>query len=110
MTTEVPRVLTLIGAGSAVFTRGLLADLISAEGLGSWEIRLVDVDPTALAVARDLAQLMIESRGVSERIRVVADPDRTRVLPGSDLVVTCIGIGGRPAWQADHEITMKHGI
>ena len=46
MTTDT-RVLVLIGAGSAVFTRGLLADLIGAEDLGAWDIRLVDVDPDA---------------------------------------------------------------
>ena len=39
------RNLVLIGAGSAVFTRGLLADLISAPDLGGWEIRLCDVPP-----------------------------------------------------------------
>ena len=37
------RRLVLIGAGSAVFTRGLLADLISADDLGAWEIVLVDL-------------------------------------------------------------------
>ena len=31
------RILVLIGAGSAVFTRGLLADLISARDLGDWD-------------------------------------------------------------------------
>jgi len=110
MTTEDHKALTLIGAGSAVFTRGLLADLISADDLGSWEIRLVDVDPTALQIARSLAERMIDVRGVADRMRVVADVDRTAVLPGSDFVVTCVGVGGRPAWQADHEITMRHGI
>ena len=44
--------LVLIGAGSAVFTRGLLADLISADDLGDWEIRLVDIDREPLAKAR----------------------------------------------------------
>jgi alpha-galactosidase len=110
MSTADFRVLTLIGAGSAVFTRGLLADLISADDLGAWEIRLVDVNPTALEGARGLAAKMIEARGVGHRVRVVADVDRRTVLPGSHFVVTCIGIGGRPAWQTDHEVTMKHGI
>jgi alpha-galactosidase/6-phospho-beta-glucosidase family protein len=49
------RTLVLIGAGSAVFTRGLLADLISATDLGSWDLRLVDVDEVALGVAVRLA-------------------------------------------------------
>ena len=102
--------LVLIGAGSAVFTRGLLADLISADDLGAWEIRLVDTNPDALDVAYRLAKLMIDSRGVSDRVRVVADVDRRSLLPGADFVVTCVGVGGRSAWQADHEITMRHGI
>jgi alpha-galactosidase len=103
-------VLTLIGAGSAVFTRGLLADLISADDLGSWQIRLVDIDPVALDGARGLAEKMIEARDVADRVSVVADVDRRAMLPGSDFVVTCLGVGGRPAWQADHEITQKHGV
>lgn len=102
--------LVLIGAGSAVFTRGLLADLISADDLGAWEIRLVDTNPDALDVAHRLAEMMIDSRSVNDRVRVVADVDRRRMLPGADFVVTCVGVGGRPAWQTDHEVTMRHGV
>lgn len=104
------RVLVLIGAGSAVFTRGLLADLIGATDLGAWEIRLVDVDETNLTIAADLAEAMVASRGVEETIRVVRSTDRRAVLPGADLVVTCVGVGGRPAWQRDHEIVQRHGV
>lgn len=104
------RVLVLIGAGSAVFTRGLLADLIGAPDLGSWEIRLVDIDGVALSVAHRLAEAMIAARSVSKTISVRSDVDRTAMLPGADLVVTCVGIGGRPAWQADHEVCQRHGI
>lgn len=104
------RALVLIGAGSAVFTRGLLADLIGARDLGSWEIRLVDVDPTALDVATRLAEAMVAERGVGDSIRVVSSTDRRAVLPGADFVVTCVGVGGRPAWQLDHEIVQRHGI
>jgi alpha-galactosidase len=110
MTSSDRHTLTLIGAGSAVFTRGLLADLISASDLGSWEIRLVDVNPTALAVATGLAERMVQARGAGDRVVVRADTDRTEVLPGSDFVVTCVGVGGRDAWLNDHEITMRHGI
>jgi len=104
----VSRVLTLIGAGSAVFTRGLLADLIGADDLGDWQIRLVDVDPVALDVATRLAKAMVEARGSS--IDVISSTDRRQVLPGSDFIVTCVGVGGRPAWQLDHEIVQKHGV
>ena len=104
------RSLTLIGAGSAVFTRGLLADLISARDLGDWDIRLVDVDEVALSKAVGLAARMIEARGAGGHITVRGATDRRAVLPGSDFVVTCVGVGGRPAWQADWEVCMRHGI
>lgn len=104
------RVLVLIGAGSAVFTRGLLADLISARDLGNWEIRLVDVDPVPLQKAVRLAELMIEARSAGSHITVRGSVERRDVLPGADFVVTCVGVGGRRGWQTDHEICMRHGI
>ncbi|MEU6456973.1 hypothetical protein [Streptomyces sp. NPDC047065] len=104
------RVLVLIGAGSAVFTRGLLADLITADDLGSWEIRLVDVNEEALAVAERLARRMVEAREAGNRITLRASADRRTELPGADYVVTCVGVGGRPAWQRDHEICQEHGV
>lgn len=102
--------LVLIGAGSAVFTRGLLADLIGADDLGSWDIRLVDTDPEALRIAAELAARMVAHRGVGARIRVESSLDRRAMLPGADVVVTCVGVGGRPAWQLDHEIVQRHGV
>lgn len=103
------RVLVLIGAGSAVFTRGLLADLIGATDLGGWEIRLVDPNETALGVAADLAEAMVAARHARD-ITIVRSTDRRAVLRGADFVVTCVGVGGRPAWQLDHEIVQRHGI
>ena len=104
------RSLVLIGAGSAVFTRGLLADLISARDLGDWQIRLVDVDEVALSTAVGLAQRMIEARAAGAHINVTGSTDRRAVLPGADFVVTCVGVGGRPGWQADHEVCQAHGV
>ena len=104
------RSLVLIGAGSAVFTRGLLADLISADDLGAWEIRLVDVNEAALEVAVGLAGRMVQARGAGERIAVTGSTDRRAVLAGADFVVTCVGVGGRDAWLTDHTVCMEHGV
>ena len=49
--------IVLIGAGSAMFTRGLIADLIrSGEEV---DLALVDIDPLALEVAERLAHKMV---------------------------------------------------
>lgn len=104
------RALVLIGAGSAVFTRGLLADLISAPDLGAWELRLCDTNAVALDVATRLARRMIDARGEQERVAVVSSPDRCELLPGADLVVASVGVGGRPAWLRDWQIAAEAGI
>ena len=100
----------LIGAGSAVFTRGLLADLISAPDLGAWEIRLCDVNAAALQVAERLSRRMVEARGATDRVSVRASTERCDLLPGADFVVVSVGVGGRPAWLLDWQIAAAEGI
>lgn len=104
------RRLVLLGAGSAVFTRGLLADLISAHDIGEWDIALVDIDEVALSVAVRLAELMVTSREADMKISISGHTDRRKALIGADIVVTCVGVGGRDAWLLDHTICMQHGI
>lgn len=100
--------IVLIGAGSAMFTRGLVADLIQAPDLGTWELGLVDIDPAALETAEGLCRRMIEAQGAG--IQVQASTDRRDLLPGADMVVTTIGVGGRRAWEADVFIPRKYGV
>jgi alpha-galactosidase len=100
--------IVLVGAGSAMFTQGLLADLILSPDLGPWELGLVDVDPQALETAEGLSRRMVESK--EAEIAVSASTDRRDILPGADVVVTTIGVGGRRAWEADVFIPRKYGI
>ena len=100
--------IVLIGAGSAVFTRGLVADLIQAPDLGPWALGLVDIDPAALETAEGLVGRMVEARGADIVLQI--STDRQDVLPGADVVVTTIGVGGRRAWEADVLIPRQYGI
>ena len=104
------KTLVLIGAGSAVFTRGLLADLISAPDLGPWDLRLVDINPEALAITVRLAERMVAARDERERITVAGFVERTEALPRADVVITSVGVGGRPAWLRDWKIAAAEGI
>jgi alpha-galactosidase len=98
--------IVLIGAGSAVFTRGLVSDLISV----GWDtdLALVDIDPDALEVARRLVEKMIAARGAP--IRLSASVERRDVLPGATVVICTIGVGKRRAWEQDVYIPRKYGI
>ena len=100
--------LVLIGAGSAMFTQGLLADIIKEESLGPWEVGLVDTDPEALSVAYNLAKKMVDAKDAN--IKVEQSTDRKDLLPNADIVITTIGVGGRRAWETDVLIPRKYGI
>lgn len=96
----------LIGAGSAMFTRGLLADMIRQGE--PCALALVDIDPQALHVAERLAAKMIALSGAP--ITLTANTDRRRVLEGATVVICTIGVGGRRAWEQDVFIPRKYGI
>ena len=98
--------IVLVGAGSAMFTRGLVADVLRR----GWqcELALVDVDPEALATAAGLTRKMIQAKGAA--IGLSASADRRDVLPGATAVICTIGVGGRRAWEKDVFIPRRRGI
>jgi len=96
----------LIGAGSAMFTRGLVADLMrTGEEV---DLALVDIDPEALDAARNLVSKMIAARQAP--IHLTASLDRREVLKGATVVITTIGVGKRRAWEQDVFVPRKYGI
>jgi len=100
--------LVLIGAGSAMFTAGIVADIAGEQTLGPWEIRLVDIDANALEVAYTLGKKVVEAKQAN--IVLKYSSDRTKLLPGADIVITTIGVGGRRAWEGDVLIPRKYGV
>lgn len=103
-----PRKLVLVGAGSASFTVGLVADVLSSTREADWTIGLVDINEQALEVAQGLVRRMVQKKGVP--VKVEASTDRCDLLPGADAVVTTIAVGGRKAWEDDITVPLEHGI
>jgi alpha-galactosidase len=100
--------ITLIGAGSVVFTRNLCSDILLTPALQNATITLMDIDPGRLAQSRDLVQALIDGRGV--HARVVATTDRHAAVRGADYVVTTFQQGGLEAYQLDIDIPKKYGV
>jgi len=98
--------IVLVGAGSAMFTRGLVADLLRS----GWEaeLALVDPNPDALDVAERLATKMIQAKRAP--VCLSASTDRREVLPGATAVICTVGVGGRRAWEQDVFIPRRYGI
>src|SRR5687768_5389519 len=102
-----PRI-TLIGAGSVVFTRNLCNDILLTPALQESTIVLMDIDARRLAQARDLVQALIDRRGV--RANVEAITDRRAAVRGADYVITTFQQGGLEAYALDIEIPQRYGV
>lgn len=100
--------LVIIGAGSAMFTQGLVMDLIMDRSGDPWHLGLVDINGKALETVTLLTRKMIEAKG--SEIEVSSSTDRREILDGASYVVSTIGVGGRRAWEQDVLIPRKYGI
>jgi len=102
------RKMVILGAGSAMFTKGLVADLIENPNQFKWELAFVDIDELTLESITKLVKKMVKTKNAD--IVVSASIDRCDVLPKADYVVATIGVGGRRAWEQDVFIPRKYGI
>ena len=98
----------MVGAGSAVFARQIITDVLAVDGLDSGVFALVDIDATRLDLARRIAERLVELSG--KRWKVEALTNRTEVLAGTDYVVNSIEVAGLQNVRADYDIPMKYGV
>lgn len=100
--------IAFVGAGSVVFTRQLVADLLGFSDLGPVDLALHDVDSERLAVAEATALRLVDQLGGS--LRVTAHLDRRTALDGADVVVNMIQVGGIDATITDLTVPARYGL
>ena len=101
--------LTIIGAGSAVFTRRIVTDLLAIEQFKNMEIALQDIDPVRLKASHDLIDVISKKLNVSPK--VTSHTDRRESLVGADFVQTTIQVGGyEPSTVIDFKIPNEFGL
>jgi alpha-galactosidase len=98
----------LVGAGSTVFTPGLLRDLARSPLSDGFDVRLVDLDAEAAETMAVLGARIASQAG--SRMTVSAHVDRREALPGARFVVTTIAVGSAAGWHADLEVPARHGV
>jgi alpha-galactosidase len=99
--------IAVIGAGSAQFMDEL-ADFCSLDGIGPYEVALVDTNATRLDVAAGVARAVVAATGVPATI--TAYGERVEAVADADVVVTSIGVGMQRSIQPDFEIPARYGI
>src|SRR5690348_548578 len=83
---------TFLGAGSTVFARQLITDILQIEGLDEGTIALVDIDARRLELAHQIAELLVAKSG--KNWRVESSTERREVLAGSDFLINTIEVAG----------------
>jgi len=101
--------LTIIGAGSAVFTKNIVTDLLSINAFKKMEIALHDINPERLKASHELLNVISEKLNASPKI--TSHTDRRESLVGSDFVQTTIQVGGyKPSTIIDFKIPREYGL
>jgi alpha-galactosidase len=100
--------ITFMGAGSTVFARQLMTDILCVEGLDEGIFALVDIDAGRLELAHKIAeQLVKHSR---KKWDVQSSTQRTEVLAGSDFIINTIEVAGLANVRHDFDIPLKYGV
>ncbi|MES2310541.1 MAG: alpha-glucosidase/alpha-galactosidase, partial [Verrucomicrobiota bacterium] len=101
--------ITLIGAGSVVFAKTLISDVLQFPELSHATICLMDIDPQRLKIAELMTKKIIQVLKVPAK--VIATTDRRKAIKGAQYVICTIQVGGyKPGTRIDFEIPKKYGL
>jgi len=100
--------ITIIGAGSGVFTRNLVRDILSYPELSGSTISLMDIDARRLEYMRKALQRLVEQEQYPAKLE--ATLNRKEALKGADYVILTIQVGGLKAFEHDIYIPLKYGV
>ena len=98
--------ISLIGAGSVVFARRLLQDIVCVPELSDSTVSLMDTDSERLGLMSKFANKLVRDTGTN--INVETTTERREALHGSDYVLTTIRVGD--SYERDIGIPLKYGV
>jgi len=100
--------IAMIGAGSIVFCKTLLNDLMATPALAGAEFALMSPTEPKLRRMEAFARRMLADNGLPGS--VWATTDRREAIRNADFVVSMIQIGGVDAFEQDYKIPLKYGV
>ncbi|MEM7271763.1 MAG: alpha-glucosidase/alpha-galactosidase [Actinomycetota bacterium] len=101
--------ISFVGAGSSVFAKNLLGDVLSFPELAEATISLYDIDAERLRTSEIVAHKTATALGVDPTIE--STTDRSESLDGADYVITMFQVGGyEPSTVVDFEVPKRFGL
>lgn len=101
--------ITFIGAGSTVFAKNILGDVMQTPSLQGFEIALFDISAERLI---DSEKMLLNIKQTSQsKCTIKAYSDRKEALRGAKYIINAIQVGGYdPCTITDFEIPKKYGL
>jgi alpha-galactosidase len=100
--------IAMIGAGSVVFCKTLMSDIMATPGLADSEFALMSRTEPKLRRMEAFANRMLKENGLPGR--AWATLDRQEAIKDADFVVVMIQVGGVDAFEVDYKVPMKYGV
>ncbi len=101
--------ITFIGAGSSVFMKNIVGDVLHRPALTGARIALMDINEQRLEESAIIAGKLISTLGVPATVETYTS--QREALDGADFVVVCFQIGGYdPCTITDFELPKQYGL
>jgi alpha-galactosidase len=100
--------IAMIGAGSQIFCKTLVSDILATLALQNSDICLMDCTKPKLDKMHTFVQRMIDENNLPAK--VTSTLDRAEALDGAKYVINMIQVGGVDAFKLDYEIPMKYNV
>jgi alpha-galactosidase len=103
-----PVKIAMIGAGSVVFCKTLMSDIMATPALQGAEFALMSPTESKLRRMEAFGKRMLADNGLPGS--VWATTDRKEAIRDADFVVVMIQVGGFHAYGVDYEIPLRYGV
>jgi alpha-galactosidase len=100
--------IAFIGAGSIVFARNLMGDILSFPELQGSRLSLMDIDSERLNRSASAADAMLAENNVEATVKTTTD--RRTALDDADYVLNMIHVGGREPFKNEIRIPQQYGV
>jgi alpha-galactosidase len=100
--------IAMIGAGSIVFCKTLISDILATPALAGSEFALMSRTEPKLRSMEDFTRRMLRDNGLPGS--VWGTLDRAEAIRDADFVVVMIQVGGVGAFEIDYKIPLKYGV
>jgi alpha-galactosidase len=109
MTMSASPTIAFIGAGSTVFMKNLVGDILHRPALAGATVRLMDIDAERLGQSKLVAEKLIATLGAPAT--VTATTSQREAVDGADFVICAFQIGGfEPATRVDFDVPKQFGL